>query len=70
MLFAHGTPIFDRRAQRLEQLLLQTLKSNGQTRENLSRVSAVIRFSHTIFALPFALGALLVAANGRRQHGF
>jgi 4-hydroxybenzoate polyprenyltransferase len=25
----------------------------------------LIRFSHTIFALPFALGALLVAANGR-----
>src|SRR6059058_1693834 len=24
----------------------------------------LIRFSHTIFALPFALGALLVAANG------
>jgi len=26
-----------------------------------------IRFSHTIFALPFAIGALLVAANGRPQ---
>jgi 4-hydroxybenzoate polyprenyltransferase len=25
----------------------------------------LIRFSHTIFALPFALGALIVAANGR-----
>jgi 4-hydroxybenzoate polyprenyltransferase len=25
----------------------------------------LIRFSHTIFALPFALGALLVAGNGR-----
>jgi 4-hydroxybenzoate polyprenyltransferase len=25
----------------------------------------LIRFSHTIFALPFAVGALLVAANGR-----
>lgn len=29
------------------------------------RVLHLIRFSHTIFALPFALGALLVAANGR-----
>jgi len=29
------------------------------------RVLRLIRFSHTIFALPFALGALLVAANGR-----
>ena len=25
----------------------------------------LIRFSHTVFALPFALGALVVAANGR-----
>src|SRR3979490_1557369 len=29
------------------------------------RFLRLIRFSHTIFALPFALGALLVAANGR-----
>jgi len=29
------------------------------------RFLQLIRFSHTIFALPFALGALLVAANGR-----
>jgi 4-hydroxybenzoate polyprenyltransferase len=29
------------------------------------RFFRLIRFSHTIFALPFALGALLVAANGR-----
>src|SRR6476646_8082144 len=35
-------------------------------RENsLTRFLRLIRFSHTIFALPFALGALLVAANGR-----
>jgi 4-hydroxybenzoate polyprenyltransferase len=38
--------------------------------ENLIRGTAVsrflrlIRFSHTVFALPFALGALVVAANG------
>src|SRR4051794_2850943 len=33
--------------------------------ETLSRFLRLIRFSHTVFALPFALGALLVAANGR-----
>src|SRR5437763_3785399 len=31
----------------------------------LARFLRLVRFSHTIFALPFALGALLVAANGR-----
>lgn len=31
----------------------------------LTRFLRLIRFSHTIFALPFALGALLVAADGR-----
>src|SRR6476646_4721870 len=31
----------------------------------LTRFLRLIRFSHTIFALPFALGALLVAANVR-----
>src|SRR3954471_2172245 len=31
----------------------------------LSRFLRLIRFSHTIFALPFALGALVVAAKGR-----
>ena len=31
----------------------------------ITRVLHLIRFSHTIFALPFALGALLVAADGR-----
>ena len=30
----------------------------------LGRFLRLIRFSHTIFALPFALGALIVAANG------
>src|SRR5437763_4031963 len=28
------------------------------------RFLRLIRFSHTVFALPFALGALVVAANG------
>jgi 4-hydroxybenzoate polyprenyltransferase len=31
----------------------------------LTRFLRLIRFSHTIFALPFAFGALLAAANGR-----
>jgi 4-hydroxybenzoate polyprenyltransferase len=31
----------------------------------LTRFLRLIRFSHTIFALPFAIGALVVAANGR-----
>ena len=30
----------------------------------ITRLLRLIRFSHTIFALPFALGALVVAANG------
>src|SRR5215467_10314150 len=30
----------------------------------VSRFLRLIRFSHTVFALPFALGALVVAANG------
>ena len=38
---------------------------NQTTQTNIvTRVLKLIRFSHTIFALPFALGALLVAANG------
>ena len=31
----------------------------------ITRFLQLIRFSHTVFALPFALGALLVAAEGR-----
>ena len=30
----------------------------------IARVLAFVRFSHTIFALPFALGSMLVAAHG------
>jgi 4-hydroxybenzoate polyprenyltransferase len=38
----------------------------AQTRGSaLARFLQLIRFSHTIFALPFALAALVVAANGR-----
>lgn len=32
---------------------------------SLTRFLRLVRFSHTIFALPFALGALLVATHGR-----
>ncbi|HEV2806243.1 MAG TPA: UbiA-like polyprenyltransferase [Chthoniobacterales bacterium] len=38
---------------------METLPENA-----VARFLRLIRFSHTIFALPFALGALLVAANG------
>jgi 4-hydroxybenzoate polyprenyltransferase len=38
---------------------METVPANA-----ISRFLQLIRFSHTIFALPFALGALLVAANG------
>ncbi|MEI6351136.1 MAG: UbiA-like polyprenyltransferase [Verrucomicrobiota bacterium] len=34
------------------------------TLQSVTRVLTFIRFSHTIFALPFALGAMFVAANG------
>src|SRR5947209_15445179 len=33
-------------------------------RNSLARFLELIRFSHTIFALPFALGSLVVAAHG------
>ena len=36
-----------------------------QSMNSVTRFLRLIRFSHTVFALPFALGALLVAANGR-----
>lgn len=37
----------------------------AQRETSVTRFLRLIRFSHTIFALPFALGALLVAAHGR-----
>jgi 4-hydroxybenzoate polyprenyltransferase len=36
----------------------------GTPASALTRFLQLIRFSHTIFALPFALGSLVVAANG------
>jgi 4-hydroxybenzoate polyprenyltransferase len=41
----------------------QEIQTPGQPNV-MTRFLRLIRFSHTIFALPFALGALLVAANG------
>ena len=40
------------------------LKANTRLGGPLTRFLTLIRFSHTVFALPFALGALIVAANG------
>lgn len=41
------------------------VENEKPTRPNvIARFLQLIRFSHTIFALPFALGSLLVAANG------
>ena len=36
----------------------------SKTATSVTRFLRLIRFSHTVFALPFALGALVVAANG------
>jgi 4-hydroxybenzoate polyprenyltransferase len=38
---------------------------NPLPQSGAARFLRLIRFSHTVFALPFALGALLVAAKGR-----
>lgn len=44
------------------------MRSDGTTRaqgaHGLARFLRLIRFSHTVFALPFALGTLFVAADG------
>ena len=37
----------------------------NEPKGRLARFLRLVRFSHTIFALPFALGALIVAAKGR-----
>jgi 4-hydroxybenzoate polyprenyltransferase len=49
------TPLVDLNHQQHEQI-----GSGGR----VSRFLRLIRFSHTVFALPFALSALVVAANG------
>jgi 4-hydroxybenzoate polyprenyltransferase len=45
-------------------MAIETSDRSAQ-RNTIGRFLELIRFSHTIFALPFALGALLVAADGR-----
>ena len=42
----------------------QSLDSQGRSANSIERFLRLIRFSHTVFALPFALGALVVASNG------
>src|SRR3954462_1428913 len=42
-----------------------TIADTTNLLDSTTRFLRLIRFSHTIFALPFALGALVVAANGR-----
>src|SRR5437660_9255491 len=37
---------------------------SARSENSVARFFRLIRFSHTVFALPFALGALVVAANG------
>lgn len=45
--------------------MLPPFSSSSPTQGNaISRFLQLIRFSHTVFALPFAFGALLVAARG------
>src|SRR5436309_7735354 len=44
----------------LERSTVESIGFGGR----VSRFLQLIRFSHTIFALPFALGALIVAADG------
>jgi len=50
-------------------LLVNSNNRQGQAKigpgQPPARFFHLIRFSHTVFALPFALGALVVAANGR-----
>ncbi len=40
------------------------LQSESRPNSAIERFLRLIRFSHTVFALPFALGTLVVAANG------
>ncbi|HST29809.1 MAG TPA: hypothetical protein VLK27_03100, partial [Chthoniobacterales bacterium] len=42
----------------------EPLQSEALSTSAIRRFLHLIRFSHTVFALPFALGALVVAANG------
>ena len=73
ILFAHGLPIVanaqaaPRRAvgdQRVTQPEPLSASVARAAEMRIARFLQLIRFSHTIFALPFALGALLVAADG------
>ncbi len=74
MLFAHGTPILATGSQparasysikAADSTQIAWFETKPTNRGAFGRFLQLIRFSHTIFALPFAFGALLVAANGR-----
>ena len=68
ILFAHGTPILSsahRTAGEAPERASLTCPETRRRENVVTRFLRLIRFSHTIFALPFALGALLVAADGR-----
>jgi 4-hydroxybenzoate polyprenyltransferase len=45
-------------------MVAQDQQVQYDSRSAVERFLTLIRFSHTVFALPFALGALIVAANG------
>jgi 4-hydroxybenzoate polyprenyltransferase len=45
-------------------MVAQDQQVQYESRSAVERFLTLIRFSHTVFALPFALGALIVAANG------
>ena len=63
LLFAHGSPILSSARARTRNA--PAMKDGLPNESGLTRFLRLIRFSHTIFALPFALGALLVATHGR-----
>src|SRR5882762_7129806 len=60
---AHTWSNFSRRSASLMGLM--AVEDKTLPRPNvITRFLRLIRFSHTVFALPFAFGALFVAANG------
>src|SRR5947209_17888105 len=50
--------------KRFRQTVSSVRQINMSEPSVVNRVLKFIRFSHTIFALPFALGSMLVAAHG------
>ncbi len=46
------------------QLIMNTLNATSKTTTKVRDYFELVKFSHTVFALPFALGAMLIAAHG------